>query len=108
MRKPFIAIAAAALLLLAGCKPAPPDPLPEPIVPVHTPAGAAPAAEPDTSVPSATSVFAPVADAAPADAAAGRSNKAMSLAQESGAMPVPGQNNDHSAALAPARRASGP
>jgi hypothetical protein len=38
----------------------------------------------------------------------GRSNNTMSATQESTAMPMPGQNNDHSAPLGPARRASAP
>jgi hypothetical protein len=61
----------------------------------------------DPSVPPAASVLEP-APAAKADAAQGRTNKAMSRTQESTAMPMPGQNNDHSAPLPPARRASAP
>ena len=64
----------------------------------------------ETSVPPANTVLAP-ADAKPAEpAAAGRTNAAMSRAQESAAMPMPGQNNDHSAPLStpkPATAASG-
>lgn len=43
-----------------------------------------------------------------ADPAAGRSNSTMTRTQESGAMPLPGQNNDHSAPLTPANPASKP
>jgi hypothetical protein len=38
----------------------------------------------------------------------GRSNDTISAAQESTAMPMPGQNNDHSAPLGPAKRATSP
>ena len=61
----------------------------------------------DVSVPTAESVLTP-ANAVKVDPAAGRSNNAMSRAQESSAMPMPGQNNDHSAPLPAAKRASGP
>lgn len=64
----------------------------------------------NTSVPPADAVMAP-ASAKPAEpAAAGRTNTTMSRAQESSAMPLPGQNNDHSAPLStakPAPRANG-
>jgi hypothetical protein len=61
----------------------------------------------DTSVPDAASVLAP-SGGPKSDPAAGRTNDAMTRAQESGAMPMPGQNNDHSAPVNPARRASSP
>jgi hypothetical protein len=61
----------------------------------------------NTTVPSAESVLLP-ANAARPDPALGRSNNAMSAAQESTAMPMPGQNNDHSAPLVPASPASAP
>lgn len=70
---------------------------------VVTPAPAVP-----TSVPPADSVMAPARDVPPPDATAGRSNSTMSRAEESTAMPMPGQNNDHSAPVVPAKRASGP
>lgn len=82
----------------------------EPTVPLTMPAqaGSAPATAggPDPSVPDASSVLTP-GTVPRADAAAGRANSTMTPAQESGAMPLPGQNNDHSAPQAPARRASG-
>jgi hypothetical protein len=43
-----------------------------------------------------------------ADSKAGRSNAGLSAAQESGAMPMPGQNNDHSAPLPAPKGASSP
>jgi hypothetical protein len=61
----------------------------------------------DPSVPVAASVSSP-ATATEADPAPARSNKAMSAAQEFTAMPMPGQYNDHSATLEPAKRASSP
>jgi hypothetical protein len=62
---------------------------------------------PDTSVPDAGSVLTP--NAGPkADSTAGRTNGAMTRSQESSAMPMPGQNNDHSAPVGPAKRASSP
>jgi hypothetical protein len=90
-----------AMLALGGCgktSPAPPAPITRA---VQTESGA------DTSVPAADAVF-NAASKTRLDPAAGRSNSAMSQAQQSNAMPMPGQNNDHSAALAPAKRASGP
>lgn len=70
---------------------------------------AGPAARPaDTSVPAAESVVMPTGTTPRADATAGRANAAMTRSEESSAMPTPGQNNDHSAPLAPAKRASGP
>ena len=100
------ALVVAAMLLSACSKtPSPPPaPLTTPVqgAAVPTTAGAV-----DTSVPEASSVL-PPAVAAKVDPQAGRSNSAMSREQESSAMPIPGQNNDHSAALTPAKRASQP
>lgn len=93
-------------LLLGACDKTPSDP-PSPLT-TPAPAGSAPATSggADPSVPDASSVL-PPGTAPKADAAAGRTHNAMTPAQESGAMPLPGQNNDHSAPQAPARRASG-
>ncbi len=70
-------------------------------------AGAAPASAPDSWTPSADSASAPgpVATTPPTGE---RSNRAMTRAQESSAMPMAGQNNDHSAALSAAKAASRP
>jgi len=70
---------------------------------VRSPAAVAP-----TSVPPADTVLAPAPATPPPDTTAGRSNSTMSRSEESTAMPMPGQNNDHSAPVAPAKRASGP
>jgi hypothetical protein len=52
--------------------------------------------------------MAPANESPKPDAASVRSNSTMTRAQESNAMPMVGQNNDHSAPLTPANRASGP
>jgi hypothetical protein len=103
-KAPFALVACCvATLALGACSKATPEP---PVAVVVGFPGSGPAG--DTSVPAADSVLSPPASEVKTDAAAGRSNKAMSVAQESGAMPMAGQNNDHSAPLAPARRASAP
>ena len=105
MRKSFTAVAvcAATSLLLACNKPIP-DPGPDltrlPSVPGTQSGGSS-----DSSVPKADTVLSP-APATQTDPAAARSNSAMTPAQESSAMPMPGQNNDHSAPLTPAKPAS--
>lgn len=93
-------------LALCACSKAPTDPATATTRP--DPAGSAPATAGggDTSVPDASTVLTPADPARPASAA-GRTNGAMTRAQESSAMPMPGQNNDHSAPLPPSRRASG-
>ncbi|MCV2356492.1 hypothetical protein LNV09_20315 [Paucibacter sp. B2R-40] len=101
-------------LTLSACDKAPPNPIwpPEPKVrPVTGELAAQVASAPQTSVPSvpsAATVLATPATATKVDPTAGRSNSAMSRAQESSAMPMPGQNNDHSAPLTPTKPASGP
>lgn len=116
-KNPFIGIGPAfpahlgalvvAATLLSACSKTPslpPAPLTTPVQGASAPttAGAV-----DKSVPEASSVL-PPAVATKVDPAAGRSNRAMTREQESSAMPIPGQNNDHSAALTPGKRASGP
>ncbi len=104
-----------AALALSACSKTPADaPLPSvrsaanaPSPPQSPPASPHTGPTTDVSVPPANAVLAP-ALATPVDPTAGRSNKAMSRAQESSAMPMPGQNNDHSAPLPPAKRASSP
>ncbi len=109
MNTPYSLIAiCAAALLLSACDKTPATP-PKPTVsqPGPTLSGAMAAPAVDPSLPSAESALTP-ANAARADSALGRSNNTMSATQESTAMPMPGQNNDHSAPLGPARRASAP
>ena len=104
-----LGVIVAAGLLACSKQPAePPQRLPADVVvtpstPAVTPAD--PAAS--TSVPSAAAVLG-TTPATKLDPTAGRRNKAMSRAEESTAMPMPGQNNDHSAPLPPAKRASSP
>lgn len=98
-------LAAAAAILtalsLSACKPSRTDP-PAPMA-NQSPmaAGSVNNSAGDTSVPSAGAVLAPGAAAKP-DTTSGRTNTSMTRAQESTAMPMPGQNNDHSAPLSTA------
>ncbi len=107
-------------LTLSACDQSPPDPMrpPEPQVRLATGESAAqmasapqpllPTQNSAPSVPSAETVLATPATATKLDPTTGRSNSAMSRAQESTAMPMPGQNNDHSAPLTPPKAGSGP
>lgn len=109
-----------AAFALASCNqapPAPPPPLPNPsaaelatAAATQTSGATAPASaasgSTDGSVPAAASVLVPARDVK-VDPTAGRTNRDLTRAQESRAMPLPGQNNDHSAPLGPAKRASG-
>lgn len=94
-------------LSLGACdKPSPRPPAPTVnAAPLRSGAAAGNAA--DTSVPAAEAVLTPGAAAKP-DPVAGRTNSSMTRAQEAGAMPLPGQNNDHSAPVAPPKRSSAP
>ncbi len=108
VRTPWVLVALGLITVSLGAcdKPAPVPPTPT-VSAVPVGSGAAPGNAVDTSVPPADSVVTPAAAAHP-NAAAGRTNSSMTGAQESNAMPLPGQNNDHSAPLAPAKRASAP
>lgn len=92
-------------LMLTACDKERSEPLVEP---VHAQTGTIPSTTTDTSVPAADSVLPPGNETPKPGAAAGRSNKEMTRAQESSAMPMAGQNNDHSAPLATAKPASAP
>jgi hypothetical protein len=96
-----------AATLLGACSKTPPLPPVPSTTPVQGATAPTAAGTVDQSVPEASAVL-PPAVATKVDPAAGRSNSTMSREQESSAMPIPGQNNDHSAALTPAKRASGP
>jgi hypothetical protein len=96
-------------LLLAGCgktndgAPTPPS---EVITKVPAVALSIPA---DPSMPSAASAASSASTGTPVPAReAGRTNATLTRSQEAGAMPVAGQNNDHSAPLASAEPASAP
>ncbi len=107
MRTPFTAVALGlAISMLVACdrKPSTPPAPTVSLVPIESRSPAS--GTPDPSLPPADTVVTPAAQAKP-DAAGGRTNRSMSGFQESTAMPMPGQNNDHSAPLAPPRPASG-
>ena len=109
MKTPSALIALCACVLgLAACDKTPTPP-PTPMVDKQVPtgSGATAGSVADPSVPSADSVLSP-ANTTKADPTARRSNSTMSAGQESTAMPMPGQNNDHSAPLVPGKRASSP
>jgi hypothetical protein len=98
-------------LSLTACEKAPPNPIwpPEPQVkPVTSDSAPQPQTALLPSVPAADEVINTPATAAKPDPTAGRSNSAMSRAQESSAMPMPGQNNDHSAPVNPPKPSSAP
>ena len=83
------------------------NPQPSPVPVLATPAGTTSVGVgSDASVPAAASVLTPAPQASVPASSAGRDNKAMSRTEESTAMPMPGQNNDHSAPLPPSRSAS--
>ncbi len=107
MRTPLMlsALCLSCLLLLSACDKKPSVPLVEP---AQVQAGTTPSAPAGMSVPAADSVLTPGTETPKPNAAAGRSNDEMTPAQESSAMPMVGQNNDHSAPLAPAKPASTP
>jgi len=109
MHTPFAMIAlCASVLLLGGCDKTPTaSETPMADTPVQTESAATARAVDDPSVPAAESVLPPV-NATKADPTPGGSNDTMSSAQESTAMPMPGQNNDHSTPLRPAKRANSP
>jgi len=97
------------VLLLSSCdegRPGPTVPRVEPMKVESAATQQSPAA--NNTVPPADSVVAPATEAPKANAAPGRSNSTMTPAQESSAMPMAGQNNDHSAPLTSERRASAP
>lgn len=109
MHTPLALIALCACALsLGACDKTPTTP-PTPVVsdPAAAESRAAAGSVAIPSVPSAESVFSP-ASPTKVDPPQERSNRTMSAAQESTAMPIPGQNNDHSAPLIPAKPASSP
>lgn len=103
-----LVVAGFAALLLGACDKRPSN-VPVPVMEratVNTGSAAQPAGS--TSVPPADTVVAPAGDVHKGAATAGRANQSMTRAEESAAMPMAGQNNDHSAPVAPAKRASSP
>jgi hypothetical protein len=111
MNKPFALIALGACVLnLGACDKTPtmpPTPTVNATVPTESAATAVSVTDP--SLPSAASVF--PANGTQADSTPGRTDGTRNPAQEptqATGMPMPGQNNDHSAPLGPAKRASSP
>jgi hypothetical protein len=106
--RPVLLLCSLAALLLGACdRRGAETPVP-PMAPARAETGLTPASTPDTSVPAADSVLNPATAASQPAAAEVRSNARMTPAQESSAMPMAGQNNDHSAPTATDKRASGP
>lgn len=103
-----VATCCLATMMLVACdreRLAPPMPRVE-TAPVNT--GSVTPMAGSTSVPAADAVFSPATSTPKPASTSLRSNKAMTAAEESAAMPLAGQNNDHSAPAAAAARASGP
>jgi hypothetical protein len=96
-----------AAVVLGACDESPPVASMPHAMPVQAASSSATGDARDPSVPPVDSVITPPSQTQ-TDPQAGRTNRSMSRAQESTAMPMPGQNNDHSAPLTPAKRASGP
>lgn len=115
MNKPLTLIALCiGVLSLGACDKTPTTP-PTPMVdkPLPTQSAATTGTVADPSLPSATSVFsrANTANTTAADPTPGRPDGTRNTAQEATpatGQPIPGQNNDHSAPLGPAQRASSP
>jgi len=109
MRTPLTlsALCLFSLMLTACDKERSKPPAPQ-VEPVHVQTGTISSTATDTSVPAADSVLPPGNETPKPGAATGRSNKEMTRSQESSAMPMAGQNNDHSAPLATVKPASAP
>lgn len=106
--RPVLLLCSLSVLLLGACDRRDATATAPPVVPASAEASPTSSSAPDTSVPAADSVLTPAPGASQPDAAAARSNRGMTAAQESSAMPMAGQNNDHSAPVATGKRASGP
>lgn len=105
-RMTLTALCAAALLMTACGRNKSDPPMPY-VAPVTVDVGMAPATGSVSSVPSAASVLTSATGTAQA-ASAARSNEKLTRAEESTAMPIAGQNNDHSAPVAAGKSASSP
>lgn len=97
----------AAALLLTACDRGRSDPPMPYVAPAKVESGVAPVAGSDASVPPAASVLTAATDV-PRPASAARTNDELTRTQESTAMPMAGQVNDHSAPLAAGSGASAP
>lgn len=93
----------ASVMFLGACgktTPAPPKPVINPSVPNLS--GGTSGAVANPGVPSAGSVF-PPSNGGSGDPAQSKTDGTRKPAQESDTLPMPGQNNDHSAPLSPAK-----
>ena len=106
---PWVVIAICASVLSLGACDRRPTAAPAPLAdtPVAADAGSRAGAGGDPSVPSTESAF-PTASARKADPTVVVSDGERNPAQESKGLPMPGQNNDHSAPLDTAKRAGSP
>ena len=102
------AVLALSTFLLIGCDKAQLEPNPPRLAAGHVDAAPPAPQLPDPSVPAAASVLTPPASIPKTDVPGTRSNTTLTRAEESSAMPVAGQANDHSAPVSPAGRASAP
>lgn len=105
MNTPSALIAlSACVMLLSACDKTPiKPPTPTLSTPLPSTSGGATTGTPtDPSLPSASSVF-PPGTAPKADPTLGPTDGTRKPAQESETKPMPGQNNDHSAPLSPAK-----
>lgn len=104
MPTPYALIAlCACVTLLSACDKTPSKPpMPSLSMPLPSASGAPAGVPTDPSLPSASSVF-PPGSAAKADPTLGPGDGTRKPAQESETKPMPGQNNDHSAPLGPAK-----
>ena len=109
MRTPLALIALFASVLLLGACDKPPTTVPAPEVdpPVSVESVARARSGLDPSVPTTESAF-PTTNANEAKPTVAVSDGERNPAQASKGLPMPGQNNDHSAPLGPAKRASSP
>jgi hypothetical protein len=107
MRTPITAATlCAAALLLSACDRHPSGlPMPQ-VAPAAAGTGVVPAQAATVSVPSANAAASSAVDPAKPAPETGRSNTTMTRGQESSAMPMVGQNNDHSAPVAATKPAS--
>ena len=105
-RLTLTALCAAALLVTACDRNRSDPPMPN-VAPVKVESGEVPVTGRDASVPPAASVLTP-ATGVPQPAGAARTNDELTRAQESTAIPMAGQTNDHSAPLATGKGASSP
>ena len=106
-RSILLTVALAALCLSACDKKRADAPTPQVLSDAALPAKA-PGLPGDTSVPAAAAVLTPAEGRANTVPDTMRTNKTMTRAEESAAMPMAGQANDHSAPLAADKRASAP